>query len=82
MKVLIRIIHRYVGLTLALFLFIAALSGIVLSFNHELERVISPELFIVKVEKNNQQKLDPLIPPCVRIVVASINFINKQGAVS
>ena len=23
-----------------------------------------------------------LIPPCVRIVVASINFINKQGAVS
>jgi hypothetical protein len=23
-----------------------------------------------------------LISPCVRIVVASINFINKQGAVS
>jgi hypothetical protein len=23
-----------------------------------------------------------LLAPCVRIVVASINFINKQGAVS
>ncbi len=58
---LIVVIHRYVGLSLASFLFVAALSGSILSFNHELEELINPELFIVPIPKPFQKKLDPLL---------------------
>ena len=44
-------------------------------------------MFLIKVVGIDLAKLIFSIygteePPCVRIVVASINFINKQGAVS
>lgn len=38
-------LHRWVGLTTAGFLFVAGLTGAVLAFNTELERVFAPEIF-------------------------------------
>ena len=39
------VLHRYGGLVMALFLFVAGLTGSVLAFNWELERVFAPQLF-------------------------------------
>jgi len=41
------VLHRYGGLVMAAFLFLAGLTGSVLAFNWELERVFAPELFAV-----------------------------------
>ncbi|MBS0411891.1 MAG: PepSY domain-containing protein [Proteobacteria bacterium] len=38
-------LHRWVGLTMAFFLFVVGLTGAVLAFNTELERVFAPQLF-------------------------------------
>ena len=39
------VLHRYTGLGMALFLFIVGLTGSLLAFNTELERVFAPRLF-------------------------------------
>ena len=45
------------------------------------ERKICDKVF-EKINKNLGDVFNFRLAPCVRIVVASINFINKQGAVS
>ena len=47
-------LHRYAGLGLALFLILEGLSGSLLAFNTELDRLINPELFA---------KVEPGAPP-------------------
>jgi len=42
----ILLLHRYVGLALALFLIVLGLTGSLLAFNRDLERLISPQLFV------------------------------------
>ena len=37
--------HRWTGLLMASFLFVVGLTGSLLAFNSELERLISPQLF-------------------------------------
>lgn len=39
------VLHRYAGLSMALFLFVVGLTGSLLAFNTELERVFAPQLF-------------------------------------
>ncbi len=52
------LVHRYVGLVLALFLVIAGLTGTVLVFREELDEGLNPELFFVGSEGSNEP-LDP-----------------------
>ena len=40
-------LHRYAGLFMAGFLFLAGLTGAVISFNHELDEWLNPQLFRV-----------------------------------
>lgn len=47
MRAAMLLVHRYVGLLLALFLVIAGITGSLLAWNEELEAVISPQLFRV-----------------------------------
>ncbi|MFL9926788.1 PepSY-associated TM helix domain-containing protein [Herbaspirillum lusitanum] len=51
--------HRYAGLVMAIFLFIASLTGALLAWNDELERLLSPELFIAPVPVG-RTAMDPL----------------------
>jgi uncharacterized iron-regulated membrane protein len=52
------LIHRFVGLTIAAFLFVAGLTGAVISWDHELDEVINPHL----VEAPGRGPLlDPLV---------------------
>jgi uncharacterized iron-regulated membrane protein len=44
-------VHRYAGLTLALFLMIAGLTGSVIAFNHELDEWLNPALFRVQDDR-------------------------------
>ena len=46
-KVLIKL-HRWTGLLLLAFLFIAGFTGAAISFRGELERIINPHLFVVE----------------------------------
>ena len=39
------VVHRYVGLLMAVFLMVAGLTGSVIVYKHELEAVLSPSLF-------------------------------------
>jgi uncharacterized iron-regulated membrane protein len=40
------ILHRYAGLTMAIFLIVAGLTGSVIAFNHELDEWLNPDLFV------------------------------------
>ncbi len=50
-KVLIKL-HRWSGLVLLAFLFIAGFTGAAISFRAELERIINPDLFVVEPGNN------------------------------
>src|SRR6516164_8662807 len=41
----LNVVHRWTGLLMAVFLTVAGLTGSILAFNSELERLISPQLF-------------------------------------
>jgi uncharacterized iron-regulated membrane protein len=45
-------VHRYVGLALVPFLIVLGLTGSVITFNVELERVVSPQLFAASRPEN------------------------------
>ena len=38
------LVHRFVGLTIAAFLFVSGLTGAVISWDHELDELINPHL--------------------------------------
>jgi uncharacterized iron-regulated membrane protein len=52
-------IHRYVGLSVAVFLVIAGLTGSVLVFYHELDAALNPQLF--RAPPAEAQTMDPLL---------------------
>jgi uncharacterized iron-regulated membrane protein len=52
------LIHRYVGLTIAVFLIVAGLTGSIIAFMHDLESWVSPELFVVHPAEGAEM-LDP-----------------------
>jgi uncharacterized iron-regulated membrane protein len=54
------LMHRYVGLVIALFLLIASLTGSLLAWNDELEALISPQLFRSAPATPGATMLDPL----------------------
>lgn len=54
-------IHRYVGLFMAVFLFMAGTTGILLAFNHELDAAVSPELLTVSPPFEGAPMKDPLV---------------------
>lgn len=53
------VVHRYVGLGLALFLTIVGLTGAAIAWNDELERVFAPSLFVLQPELARRPALDP-----------------------
>lgn len=57
---LLVLLHRYVGLVLALFLLIAGVSGTLLAWNDELEVLAAPELMLAPAPAG-AQPLDPLL---------------------
>lgn len=53
------LLHRYVGLVMALFLVVAGLTGIFIAFYHELDTLINPEVMRVEAPAN-QAMLSPV----------------------
>jgi len=60
MRAAMLLVHRYVGLLLALFLVIAGISGSLLAWNEALEAAISPQLFRVTAPPA-ATRMDPLL---------------------
>ena len=60
MRAAMLLVHRYVGLLLALFLVIAGITGSLLAWNEELEAAISPQLFRVTAPPG-AARMDPLL---------------------
>lgn len=60
MRAVMLLLHRYVGLLLALFLAIAGITGSLLTWNEELEAAISPQLFRV-IAPPGATRMDPLL---------------------
>lgn len=56
MRAALTLLHRYVGLAIAIFVALAGLSGSLIVFYHELDAALNPELFRVPV---SQQALPP-----------------------
>jgi uncharacterized iron-regulated membrane protein len=50
------VLHRWVGLSIAVFIIVAGLTGTLLVFNHELDAALNPQLFRVDA---NAKALDP-----------------------
>lgn len=53
-------LHRYVGLSIALFLIVSGLSGSVIAFDHELDSWLNPDLFNVAEQSTPILSLDEL----------------------
>jgi len=53
------VVHRYVGLAMALFLIIAGLTGSLLAFYHELDAALNPDLFRAPPPSADARMLDP-----------------------
>lgn len=53
------LLHRWMGLATALFLFVAGLTGAVISWEHELDEWLNPHLF--KLEKTTGRALPPVL---------------------
>ncbi len=60
MRAAMLLVHRYVGLLLAVFLVIAGITGSLLAWNEELEAAISPQLFRVTAPPA-ATRMDPLL---------------------
>ena len=60
MRAAMLLVHRYVGLLLALFLVIAGITGSLLAWNEELEAAISPQLFRVTAPPA-AARIDPVL---------------------
>ncbi|OYO28787.1 PepSY domain-containing protein [Janthinobacterium sp. PC23-8] len=60
MRAVILLVHRYVGLLLALFLVLAGITGSLLAWNEELEAAISPQLFRVTAPPG-AARLEPML---------------------
>ena len=60
MRAAMLLVHRYVGLLLALFLVIAGITGSLLAWNEELEAAISPQLFHVTAPAT-ATRIDPVL---------------------
>lgn len=54
------VVHRYVGLALAVFLFMAGVTGSLLAFQHELDATIAPGLHRVSPPSPDATPLDPI----------------------
>ncbi|WP_293765112.1 PepSY-associated TM helix domain-containing protein [uncultured Aquitalea sp.] len=54
------LIHRWAGLSMAFFLLIAGLTGSLLAWYDELERLSSPQLFLARPATPHQAALDPI----------------------
>ncbi len=52
------LLHRWCGLFIALFLFVAGLTGAIISWDHELDEWLNPQLFDAQTEGQGQ---DPLL---------------------
>lgn len=55
------VVHRYVGLTMAIFLLVAGLTGCLLAFNAELDRMFAPELLLAPPPSSAAAPLDPFV---------------------
>lgn len=60
MRSLFVLIHRWAGLFIAVFLFIAGVTGAVISWDHELDEWLNPHLFEARVTDPNAKPLPPL----------------------
>ena len=54
------LVHRWAGLFTAVFLFIAGLTGAVISWDHELDEWLNPHLFDAPTAGSGKPNLDPL----------------------
>ena len=53
--------HRYVGLTMAVFLIVAGLTGSLIAFYHELDVLLNPGLFKAEAPTQEAEPLDPFV---------------------
>lgn len=61
MRRFISLIHRYVGLIMAIFLLIAGLTGAILAWYHELDAVLNPRLMQIQAPSSDVQPLNPFV---------------------
>ncbi len=61
MRRFISLIHRYVGLIMAVFLLIAGLTGAILAWYHELDAMLNPQLMQIQALSPDAQPLSPLV---------------------
>jgi len=77
------VVHRWTGLVMALFLFVAGVTGSILAFNSELERVFAPNLFAKPASGSKRLDLATLAEgagsavPQGRVEIVSYTDVNQ-----
>jgi uncharacterized iron-regulated membrane protein len=54
-------LHRYAGLTMALFLVVAGITGSIIAFYDPLDQAVNPQLYQVSESDRRRQVIDPLV---------------------
>lgn len=82
------LLHRYVGLAIAVFLIVSALTGSLLAFHHEIDAALNPELFEVRPQPPATSALSPLVlldrardivPPGSKVTSVTLNTPPDQS---
>ncbi|MBA3756447.1 MAG: PepSY domain-containing protein [Nitrosomonas sp.] len=82
MRRFICLIHRYVGLIMAIFLLIAGLTGAILAWYHELDTAINPQWTRVQPPSPDAQPLSYFVlheQVQARYPKAWVNYINLNN---
>jgi len=82
------LVHRYLGLTMLVFLVVSGLTGSLLAFNEELDVALNPELYHVEVPSDGRAPLDAfelrdkafdLVPPGSHLPILPLNTPPNQA---
>ncbi len=55
------LVHRYVGLSMAVFLVVAGVTGSVITFYHPLDRAINPDFYKINAATIESKAIDPVV---------------------
>ena len=89
MRALFTILHRYLGLSIAVFLIITGLTGAIISWDHELDEFLNPHLlktsslgtphWRTRLKSSFQRYKSPTTKPQQSPVTVTITGLNRES---
>jgi len=81
MRKVIVFLHRWVGLAALLFIAVAAITGVILAFDKELDRALNADWYYVQDARGQRLPMDQLVPRAEAYMPGSrVTFVRMEAA--